>query len=103
MPLPKRNNKRITLLPFEEAFSNSSPAAAFENMIDRRAGMPMHFGYLIWRKQLNLARHGWISVAASGRIDIAQQTTVMRILIVFAHQFERFVRILPGVTEGNTA
>src|SRR5688572_22872531 len=103
MPLPKRNNKRITLLPFEEAFSNGSPAAAFENMIDRRAGMPMYFGYLIWPKQLNLARHCCISVPASGRIDIAQQSAVMRILIVFAHQFERFVCILPCITEGNTA
>jgi hypothetical protein len=63
----------------------------------------MHFGHLVWPEQLNLARHSWIGVPAGGRIDVAQQSAVMGILIVFAHQFERFVRILPCITEGNTA
>ena len=57
MPLPKRYDKRISLLPFEMTFSHRSAALSFENVVERRAGVAMHLGFLSGFEKLNLTRH----------------------------------------------
>ena len=71
MPLPKRDDERISLLPFEVTLSHGGSALSFEHVIQGRAGMAMVFGFLCGFEKLNLTGHGRISVAGGGRIDIA--------------------------------
>src|SRR5215468_9530527 len=73
MPLPKRYDERISLLPFEMAFPYRSPASSFENVIEGRAGMTMHPGFLFGFKKLNFTRHRRVGKSSRCRIDITQQ------------------------------
>src|SRR5262250_2403887 len=101
MPLPKRYDERISLLPFEMAFPYRSPASSFENVIEGRAGMAMHPGFLFGFKKLNLTRHRRVGKSSRCRIDITQQRTIVWVAGAVAHSLEGFVGILPRVAEGN--
>src|SRR5215510_10392163 len=72
VPLPKRNDERISPLPFEVAFAHRSSTSSFENVIESGAGMAMHPGLLFGFKKLNLTRHRWVGKSSGSRIDIAQ-------------------------------
>jgi hypothetical protein len=73
MPLPQRNDEGISFLPFEVTLSHGRSALSSKDVVQRRAGVPMHFRFLVTLKELNLARHGWVGESARGGIDIAQQ------------------------------
>src|SRR5262245_47033010 len=102
MPLPKRYDERISLLPFEMAFLYRSPASSFENVIEGRAGMTMHPGFLFGFKKLNLTRHHQVSKSNRCRIDITQQCTIVWVAGAVAHSLKGFVGILPRVAERNS-
>src|SRR5215813_519348 len=103
VPLPKRYDERISPLPFEVAFPYRSSASAFENVVEGRAGMAMHPGFLFGFKKLNFTRHRWVRKSCRSRIDITQQRTIIWVAGAVAHGLERFVGILPRVAEGNPA
>ena len=87
VPLPEWNYKRIAGFPIEMAFAHNSPAAAAENVIERRARVAMQFGLVSRVEELDLAGHRWVGESAGDGIDVAKQRTIVAIAVVLGHRF----------------
>ena len=84
VPLPKGDNEGIAFFPFEMSFSDSRSTAPTKNMIECRAGMPMHTRDLAGVEKLSLAGHGRKGEATRFRIDVTDQISIIRVgLAVF--------------------
>ena len=89
MRRPGRQRYDVAFAPIELFAIDDRRAFAFDDVVDRAAGVAMGFGVFVWPEHLRAARHRRHHRAAGLRVAVFQRDAVERAAVVMAQCSER--------------